>query len=72
MSEQNQVHKSHAKEYIFIFVILAALTIIEVVIPGMESLSYFMKASSLTFLAVGKGLPRGLLLYAPQRRDGLA
>ena len=47
-------YKSHAKEYLIIFFILIALTIIELVIPGMKNLSYAARASSLILLAIGK------------------
>ncbi|EQC47075.1 prokaryotic cytochrome C oxidase subunit IV [Bacteriovorax sp. BSW11_IV] len=53
MSEGTKPH-SHFKLYMIIFVALAALTAIEVVIPGMASLTKFQKGSSLTFLALGK------------------
>jgi len=46
--------KSHFKLYMIIFVALALLTLIEVIIPEMDNLTQFFKASSLTFLAVGK------------------
>lgn len=46
-------HKSHKKEYFKIFGVLTALTIVELVIPGMK-ISQFAKGSSLTFLALGK------------------
>lgn len=45
--------KSHVKEYIIIFVILALLTIAEL-IAAEAGWSYAMKASSLTILAIGK------------------
>jgi caa(3)-type oxidase subunit IV len=60
MSQQGQsndhahVHKSHKKEYIVIFIILALLTAIEIWVAELKALSTFAKGSSLTFLAVGK------------------
>lgn len=46
-------HKSHKAEYFKVFLVLTALTIVELIIPGMK-VSHFAKASSLTFLAIGK------------------
>ncbi len=46
-------HKSHRGEYYKVFAVLTVLTIVELLIPDMK-ISYFSKASSLTFLAVGK------------------
>lgn len=46
--------KGHTKEYMAVFFVLAVLTVIELVIPGLKNASYFFKASSLTFLAVAK------------------
>lgn len=46
-------HKSHRGEYYKVFAVLTVLTIVELIIPDMK-ISYFAKASSLTFLAVGK------------------
>ena len=46
-------HKSHAKEYIIIFIILVVLTALELAIPGIDT-SYGLKASSLVALALGK------------------
>ena len=47
-------HKSHTKEYMFIFGLLTLLTVLELFIPGMENLSTFAKGSGLTALAIGK------------------
>ena len=47
-------HKSHKKEYIVIFIILALLTAIEIWAAELKALSKFQKGSALTFLAVGK------------------
>ena len=49
------VHKSHFKEYMLVFAGLALLTVAELV-AAEAGWSYFMKASSLTLLAVGKAL----------------
>ena len=46
-------HKSHKADYFKVFLVLTALTIVELVIPGMK-ISQFAKGSSLTFLALGK------------------
>ena len=53
MSEAAVSHKSHRAEYFKVFIVLTALTIVELVIPGMK-ISQFAKASSLTGLALGK------------------
>lgn len=47
-------HKNHRKEYFKVFLVLVALTIIELIIPNMTTLSKIAKGSSLTFLALGK------------------
>ena len=47
------VHKSHFKEYMLVFLGLALLTVAEL-IAAEAGWSYFMKASSLTLLAMGK------------------
>ncbi len=47
-------HKSHKKEYIVIFVILALLTALEIGVAEIPGIGKFAKGSSLTFLAVGK------------------
>lgn len=47
-------HKSHTKEYLFIFGLLALLTVLELFIPGMHNLTKMVKASALTVLAIGK------------------
>ncbi len=46
-------HKNHRKEYFKVFLVLTALTIVELIIPNM-TLSKMAKGSSLTFLALGK------------------
>jgi heme/copper-type cytochrome/quinol oxidase subunit 4 len=53
MSGEGQVYKSHKKEYIVIFFVLAFLTVLELIVPGLDT-SYFFKASSLVGLAFGK------------------
>jgi cytochrome c oxidase subunit IV len=45
--------KGHRKEYFKVFLMLTALTIVELLIPDMK-ISQFSKASSLTGLALGK------------------
>lgn len=47
-------HKSHKKEYIIIFVVLAVLTALEIWVAEVKELSKVGKGSALTFLAVGK------------------
>ena len=47
-------HKSHTKEYLFIFGLLTLLTVLELFIPSMQNLSKFAKGSGLTVLAIGK------------------
>lgn len=49
-------HKSHKKEYFIIFIILGVLTILEVGVAEMKSLTTLVKGSSLTLLAIGKAL----------------
>lgn len=47
-------HKSHKKEYIIIFVVLAVLTILEIWVAEVDGITKFGKGSALTFLAIGK------------------
>ncbi len=47
-------YKGHTKLYIIIFIILAVLTVLELAIPGLKNVSYAIKATSLTLLAVAK------------------
>lgn len=47
-------HKSHKKEYLFIFVLLAVLTAIEIWMAEIPGISKLAKGSGLTGLAVGK------------------
>lgn len=49
-------HKSHKKEYIIIFVILAVLTALEIGVAEIPGIGKFSKGSALTFLAVGKAM----------------
>ena len=53
MSEHNHVHKSHTKEYIIIFFVLALLTALELAIPGLN-VAYHLKAIGLVGLALSK------------------
>lgn len=46
-------HKSHKREYIIIFFILAFLTVLELYIPGLDT-KYAYKAAGLVGLAVAK------------------
>lgn len=48
-------HKSHKAEYMKIFVILAVLTVVELIIPTL-SISNVIKASGLVGLALGKAI----------------
>lgn len=48
-------HHSHKKTYIMVFITLTVLTVIEVMIPEIDT-SHMLKASSLTFLALAKAL----------------
>lgn len=47
-------HKSHKKEYLIIFVLLAVLTAIEIWMAEIPGISKMAKGSGLTGLAVGK------------------
>jgi len=49
----SEAHTSHKKEYFIVFLLLAVLTLLELKVPGL-SIAYFLKASSLCLLAVGK------------------
>lgn len=42
------------KSYVYVFFVLCALTLLELKIPELQNVSYAIKASSLTLLAVGK------------------
>ena len=53
MAHGTAEHKSHWKEYFLIFLLLTFLTIVELIIPGLDT-KYFYKASSLVLLAIGK------------------
>jgi caa(3)-type oxidase subunit IV len=46
-------HHSHKKEYILVFIALGVLTVLELIIPEIDT-SYALKASSLSILALGK------------------
>lgn len=49
----SEAHHSHKKTYFIIFFVLAVLTVLEIYIPELDT-TKFAKASSLTFLALGK------------------
>jgi cytochrome c oxidase subunit 4 len=51
----HEVHKSHTKEYFIVFFVLAFLTGLELMIPGLKT-EYSYKAMSLVGLALGKAL----------------
>lgn len=55
VEHSHEDHKSHKKEYIYIFVILGILTIIEIWMADLP-LSKMAKGSGLTALALGKAL----------------
>ena len=48
-------HPSHTKEYIIVFFVLTALTILELFIPGLKT-EYSYKVIGLVGLAIGKAL----------------
>lgn len=48
-----EAHSNHTKEYILVFVALTVLTVLELIVPELDT-SYGMKASSLTLLALAK------------------
>lgn len=47
-------HKSHKKEYFLVFLGLAILTLLELWVAEIESLTKFSKGSALTLLAIAK------------------
>ncbi|MCB9094511.1 MAG: cytochrome C oxidase subunit IV family protein [Halobacteriovoraceae bacterium] len=47
------VHKSHTKEYMIVFVLLAVLTVMELIVPEL-TLPYAVHGGLLTFLALVK------------------
>lgn len=51
----NHEHKSHTKEYIIVFFALTILTVLELMIPGLQT-KHLYKATALVFLAVSKAL----------------
>lgn len=53
MSAQEARPKSHFKEYMIVFGVLAFLTILEVLVPSLDT-SNAIKASSLILMAIGK------------------
>lgn len=53
-SNDHHEHKSHKKEYIVIFFVLAILTALELWAAEIKALTKFQKGSALTLLAVGK------------------
>lgn len=53
-SNETEVHKSHKKEYMIIFFVLAVLTVVEIWIAELKMLTKFQKGTGLTLLAVGK------------------
>lgn len=58
MSENHETthnYKSHTKEYVIVFVVLTVLTILELMIPGLDT-KHVYKASALVLLAVSKAL----------------
>ncbi|MCF8058290.1 MAG: cytochrome C oxidase subunit IV family protein [Bacteriovoracaceae bacterium] len=55
MSAEAQVYHSHKKKYILIFILLAVLTVAEL-IAAEAGWSYTLKAVSLSVLALGKAM----------------
>ncbi len=53
MSVETQ-HKSHFKEYMIVFGVLAFLTVLELLIPGLKETSNALKATGLILLAIAK------------------
>jgi len=49
----DNIHKSHFKEYMLVFLVLGVLTAMELAVPGMK-IAYYKKAISLTLLALAK------------------
>lgn len=47
-------HKSHTKEYMFIFGLLTFLTVLEIAVPEMDNITKMTKGIALTVLAIGK------------------
>lgn len=54
MSSGEVQPKSHFKEYMIVFGVLALLTILEVLVPSLKDTSNAIKASALILLAIGK------------------
>ena len=48
MSDNTEEYKGHTKEYMWVFFALAVLTVLEIYIPEMDSLSKFGKGVALT------------------------
>lgn len=55
MGTENGVYKSHVRAYIYVFIALAVLTVLELIIPEMH-LQYVWHASLLTGLALIKAV----------------
>ena len=53
-SNEPEVHKSHKKEYMIIFFVLAILTVLEVWVAEIQSITKLTKGLALTLLAIGK------------------
>jgi caa(3)-type oxidase subunit IV len=49
-----EVYKGHTKEYLIIFGILTALTVVELYIPGLTNVPHMTKGVLLTFFAALK------------------
>ncbi len=49
-----EVHQSHKKEYIIIFFVLAILTVLELLVPGLQNVTHTNKAVTLILLALAK------------------
>lgn len=48
-------HESHTKSYIIVFFVLTILTVLELMIPGLNT-AYYLKAIGLVGLALSKAL----------------
>lgn len=53
MSDQNHSHPSHTREYVIVFFALTILTVVELLIPNLDT-AYRYKAIGLIGLAAGK------------------
>ena len=59
MSDHTEEYKGHTKEYMWVFLALGVLTVLELYIPDMHFLGKFGKGVGLTLLAVIKAFAVG-------------